>query len=232
MVVLNTELVYVRFMATDSSPSGTESNGARERRRYDSPLRSARALETRATLIATATDLFTSAGWSATGMREIAREAGVAVETLYKHFPSKRKLLDAVVDQAAAGDAAPIPVAERPAFLAMGQGTRAERVAAAVAVASAINERTGRFAKLIREAAATDPELAEVLRETRERQRADVASGVALILGRAPTRIERDGAWAVVSPEVHLLLTESSGWSPAEYERWMAAALAACLPDD
>lgn len=200
------------------------------RRRYESPLRSKRAEETKATLIRTATDLFTTNGWTNTGMRDIAREAGVAVETLYKHFPSKRRLLDAVVDQAAAGDADPIPVAGRPEFLAMGTGPRADRIAAAASLVAAVNGRTGRFARLIREAASSDPEIAEVLRETRDRQRADVEAGLGLVLGRPPTATERDGVWAIVSPEVHLLLTEESGWAPEDYEHWVSATLASVLP--
>ncbi len=217
-------------MATDHTTSRDGARATKARRPYASPLRSKRAEETRASLIRAATGLFTTTGWTNTGMREIAQEAGVAVETLYKHFASKRKLLDAVIDQAAAGDAAPVSVAGRPAFLAMGKGPRAERIAAAAALAAAINERTGRFAKLIREAASTDPELAEVLRDTRARQRSDVATGLELILGRPPTRHDRDGAWAIVSPEIFLLLTEESEWPLDEYERWIAATLDRVLP--
>jgi AcrR family transcriptional regulator len=217
-------------MAADRTTSRTGARATSTRRPYESPLRSKRAKETRAALIRAATELFTANGWTNTGMRDVAREAGVAVETLYKHFSSKRKLLDAVVDQAAAGDADPIPVAGRPEFLAMGEGRRAGRIAAAAAVAAAINDRTGRFAKLIREAAAAEPEIAEVLRETRERQRSDVATGLELVLGRKPTVHERDGAWAIVSPELYLLLTEDSGWSLDEYERWLSATLDLLLP--
>ncbi|MEZ5320600.1 MAG: helix-turn-helix domain-containing protein [Microthrixaceae bacterium] len=202
----------------------------RDRRTYDSPLRARRARETRATLIRTATELFTTSGWTATGMREIARESGVAVETLYKHFPSKRKLLDAVIDEAAAGDAAPIPVAGRPEFLSMGRGSRADRIAAAAAVVTAIHSRTGRLARLMREAAAADAEIAEVLAEIRERQRTDVATGLELVLGRPPTPVERDGAWAIVSPELYLLLTEVSSWPVDDYERWLSVTLDALLP--
>ncbi|MGE0000418.1 MAG: helix-turn-helix domain-containing protein, partial [Ilumatobacteraceae bacterium] len=68
-----------------------------DRRRYDSPLRAKRALETRAGLLDAATALFVSQGWARTGMRDVAQLAGVAVETVYSHFPSKRALLDAVV---------------------------------------------------------------------------------------------------------------------------------------
>lgn len=212
-------------MGVDSAGSGTTA-----RRRYESPLRAKQAADTRAALVHAATELFTTNGWTGTGMREIARHAGVAVETLYKHFSSKRQLLGAVVDEAVVGDADPIPVAGRPGFLAMGEGERADRIAAAAAVVADINGRTGPFAKLIRQAAATDPEVAEVLRETRERQRADVGTAVGLVLGRAPTPHERDGVWAIVSPELHLLLTEESGWSQHEYERWMAATLDRVLP--
>ena len=200
------------------------------RRRYDSPLRAKRAAETKAALIRAATELFTARGWVNTGMRDVAREAGVAVETLYSHYSSKRKLFDAVVDQAVVGDDAAVAVAERPEFLAMGRGRRTDRVAAAAALVAGIHGRTGPFAKLIREAATTDAEVAEVLRATRGRQRQDVAAGLALVLGRAPTPDENDGVWAIVSPEIYLLLVQESGWSLKRYERWLAETLARVLP--
>ena len=122
------------------------------------------------------------------------------------------------------------PVAERPEFLAMGRGRRADRIAAAASLVAAIHERTAPFAKLIREAATTDEEIAEVLRATRERQRKDVEAGLELILGRPPTDDERDGAWAILSPEIYLLLVQESGWSLDQYERWMSETLARILP--
>lgn len=206
------------------------SDGAPPRRRYASPLRAKQAEETRANLLRAATELFTSKGWANTGMRDVARDAGVAVETLYSHYSSKRVLLDAVVDHAVVGDDLPIAVAERPEFLAIGRGRRADRIAAAAALVAAIHERTGPFAKLIREAATTDEEFAELLRATRERQRADVEAGLELILRRRPTDHERDGAWAIASPEVHLLLVEGSGWSVDQYRSWLSETLERVLP--
>lgn len=208
-------------------PSGTDS--ATPRRRYRSPLRAQRAEDTRSALIGAATELFLARGWAGTGMRDVAREAGVAVETLYSHYPSKRKLFDAVVDRSVVGDDQPQAVAQRPEFQAMGRGRRADRIAAAAAVLAAIHERTAPFAKLIRQAAA-DAEVTEVLRATRERQRADVRAGLALILGRPPTDDELDGTWAITSPEVWLLLVEESGWSPDRYRRWTAETLGRTVP--
>jgi AcrR family transcriptional regulator len=187
-------------------------------------------VETKEKLLEAATDLFTTEGWAKTRMRDVARRAGVAVETLYSHYSSKRKLLEAVIDHTLVGDDEPIPVAQRPEFVAMGRGRRADRIAAAASVIAMINGRAGPFARLIRDAAATDGEIAEVLRLTRGRQRQDVAAGVGLVLGRPPTDEERDGVWAITSPEVHLLLVQEAGWSPSQYEAWMAETLARVLP--
>jgi AcrR family transcriptional regulator len=212
------------------SRKSTKSTTGTTRRRYDSPLRAKQAEETKATILDAATKLFTTAGWAGTGMRDVAREAGVAVETLYSHYSSKRTLLDAVVDLAAAGDTAPIPVAERPEFHELGRGSRPDRIAAAASLVAAINERTGPFAKLMREAAVTDKEIAEALRAVRARQRQDVGAGLELILGRPATDGERDGVWAIVSPEVYLLLVEESQWSVDQYERWLCDMLVRVLP--
>jgi AcrR family transcriptional regulator len=200
------------------------------RRRYRSPLRDRRAAETRDALMAAAHRLFVSNGWVATGMRDIAAEAGVATETVYAYFSSKRALLQAVVDVAVVGDDRPVAVAERPEFAAMGRGRRRERVAAAGRLLAGIYGRTAAFAKVIREAAASDDEVADVLRATRERQRSDVAAAIELISGREATAEERDGMWALTSPEVYLLLVEESGWTPDQYEAWMVETLERVVP--
>ncbi len=200
------------------------------RRSYRSPRRELQAKGTRDALIAAATGLFTTRGWAATGMRDIAQEAGVATETIYKHFASKADLFRQAMDIAVVGDDAPVPVAERPAFTAMGTGTRAERIAAAVRVAVDIQLRTVGFAKVVREAAPTDETIAEALGAARERQRADVATGAALVFGRQPTDAERDGLWTLFSPEVYLLLVEESGWSVEQYEEWLIDLVDALVP--
>ena len=195
------------------------------RRQYRSPLRAQRAEETRTALIAAATRSFTEKGWVGTGMRDVAADAGVSTETLYSHFSSKRRLLDAVIDIAVVGDDRPLAVAERPEFAAMAQGSRTERISAAAQLIAVIHGRTAAFAKVIREAASSDAQIAEVLRATRERQRRDVGAGIELILEREQTAAERDGIWAVASPELYLLLVEESDWTPEQYEAWMAETL-------
>ena len=163
-------------------------------------------------------------------MRDVAATAGVALETVYSHFSSKRGLLRAVADAAVVGDDASEPLAARAEFLAMGVGRRPRRVRAAAELLTAVHARTAAIAKLLRQAAAADGEIAEMLHSTRERQRTDVARALELIVGRAPTRFERDGVWAITSPEVYLLLVEESGWTLQQYEAWVADALERVVP--
>jgi AcrR family transcriptional regulator len=205
-------------------------HGEPSRRPYRSPLRAQRAAETRQALLDAAHRLFVANGWHTTGMRDVAAAAGVATETVYAHFSSKRSLLEAVLDTAVVGDDIELAVAERPGFAAIGRGRRAERCAAAAKVAAGAHRRSAGLARVLREAAATDDDISGVLRDARERLRHDVTAAAALIAGHAIPDTERDGVWALASPEVYLLLVEQSGWSDERYEAWLADTLARLIP--
>jgi AcrR family transcriptional regulator len=202
------------------------------RRRYHSPLREQRAQQTRDAVLAAATRLFTTRGWAATGMRDIAREAGTATETLYSYFPSKVALLRTVIDIAVVGDEAAVPLAGRPEFTALAQGTWVERTAAAARLVTDIQLRTAGLGKVLREGAHGDETIAEMLAATRDRQRLDVEAALRLVLGREATAREVDGIWALVSIEVYLLLVEVRGLSTDEYESWLAETFASVLPHE
>lgn len=221
-MVVHADGVATRARTADQTPP--------TRRAYRSPRRTQQAQATRAAVIAAATRLFTTRGWAATGVRDIARAAGVATETIYTHFASKSDLLQQAIDVAVVGDDAPVPVADRPEFAALGRGSRADRLAAAARLVTTINQRTSGFAKVLREAAPTDETIAASLRATRERQRRDVEAGTALTIGRPPTAAERDAIWALTSAEVYLLLVEESGWRAEQYQAWLATTLDAVVP--
>jgi AcrR family transcriptional regulator len=204
---------------------------ASARRRYRSPLREQQAGQTRAAVIGVATELFGEKGWAATGMRDVARAAGVSVETVYANFRSKTDLLTACIDLAVVADAQPVPLAERPAFAALGRGTRAQRIRAGARLLTDVHQRTAGLFLALREAAASEPELARWRREAESRRRVDVEQGAFLIAGRAVAREECDGLWAVMAGEVYELLTDVRGWKRPQYERWLAGMIDRLLPE-
>ena len=44
-----------------------------------------------------------------------------------------------------------------------------------------------------------------------------------MVAGREVTATQADGLWALLSQEVYELLVGSAGWSPAQYQAWVAA---------
>src|SRR6476659_6509325 len=82
-------------------------------RQYDSSRRQARAQESRAAVLRAALDRFLEQGYSSTTIAQIAGDADVSVETVYKTFGNKAGLLKAVFDVAVAGDDEPVAMADR-----------------------------------------------------------------------------------------------------------------------
>ncbi|HET6970473.1 MAG TPA: helix-turn-helix domain-containing protein [Phenylobacterium sp.] len=62
---------------------------------YDSPLRREQAEQTRARIVGAAQELV-AGGVAAVTMQEVAKAAGVALRTVFRHFPTRDDLLDAV----------------------------------------------------------------------------------------------------------------------------------------
>ena len=116
------------------------------------------------------------------------------------------------------------PPAARPCF----HLCRRARVAARLA--TGINQRTAGVVLALREAAASDTELAGQLRERERRRRINVEQGAALVAGRALTPEVVDGLWAVLAVEVYQLLTGLRGWTPQQYETWLADVIDRLLP--
>jgi AcrR family transcriptional regulator len=180
-------------------------------------------------VLAAATTLFDTRGWSATGKRDVAREAGVSIETVYSNFRSKTELLMAAIDVGVVGDAAPVPLAQRPEFAHLTAGDFSERVAAAARLITDINRRIAGLRRALGEAAASEPELALKLAEGENRRRVNIRQGAEMITGRSVGDDERDGVWAITGVDVFHLLTGIAGWSVPRYEKWVADMLSTLL---
>jgi AcrR family transcriptional regulator len=164
-------------------------------------------------------------------MRDVAREAGVAVETVYANFRSKTELLMAAIDVSVVGDADPVPLSQRPEFTRLSSGSFAVRVASAARLLTGINQRVSGLHRALREAAASEPDLGQKLREIEQRRLTNVQAGAELMTGHRLADDRRDGLWAIVGSDVFDLLTGIAGWSPQRYEAWLTETLAVLLAD-
>ena len=194
------------------------------KRAYDSPRRRASAADTRRAVIEAATALFTERGW-ATSVRDIAREAGVAVETVYSVVGSKRELLKVAMDIAIVGDDLPVALAERPEFAALAAGDRRTRLARAAAMIAEQYARVAALHRTLDHGAETEPELAELKRQAHEQQLTTFAEGLTLALGKRPEPALVEGLQAIAGPGVYLHLVGMAGWTQEQYQQWLGQTL-------
>ena len=200
------------------------SSPASAKRSYESPRRRASAADTRLAVIAAATKLFTERGW-ATSVRDVAREAGVAVETVYSVVGSKRELLKVAMDVAIVGDDEPVALAERHEFAALAEGDRATRLSSAAAMMADQYSRVAALHHALDQGAETDAELAGLKRHAHEQQLTTFAEGLTLALGQRPEAELVDGLQAVSSPAVYLHLIRMAGWTQEQYQQWLGQTL-------
>jgi AcrR family transcriptional regulator len=138
------------------------------KRTYDSSLRKQQASQTRMRILDAAQKRFAERGYAASTIESIASAAGVAVDTVYATFGSKREVLKSLLDVRVGGDDAPIDLLDRPGP----QAVRAERdqrrqLAVFASDVSEIIERVRPVDDIIRGAAAVDAEVAALRRGCR-----------------------------------------------------------------
>ncbi len=203
------------------------------KRRYSSTLRARQAADTRAAVLTAATALVTEAGWSGATMAAIAKRAGVAVETVYSGFGSKKQVLRAVVDFGIVGDTEPIPLAEREVFSTLATGDREARLTAGIAMLAGIQERIARLWRTILEASASDAEIDAWRQEWDEGRRVDTRRSLELIFERVlDDDVVLDLLWGLFSHEVYALLVFDRGLDRAQYVERLRTAVVALVGDD
>lgn len=196
-------------------------------RTYESPLRSAQAAETRARILAASAQLFADKGYAGTSLAEIAKEAGVSLETVKLNGP-KRALLIAAFDQSFAGAEGTGPVHERPVGQQLLEIPDDDMLLRAfVEFASQANARASVLWLTFQTAAMSDPEILQALDVVQRQRRSDFDAAIAAFGGRGmlrSTRSPSDLAAALsflVSPSSYLELVAGSGWSFEQYTEWL-----------
>jgi AcrR family transcriptional regulator len=199
-----------------------DSEGAR--RRYESPVRAARAQHTRAHVVATAGRLFADRGYAGTSMRQIAAEAGVSLETVTQTGRKPQLLLAAFRDGFAGDpDAVNLDALVGPAGL--------DDLPAALSRLASGVRRSLPIWRAFTTAAAADPAVAAVRAELAVARRAEIAErlvAAGLAGGGAIGRLA-DAIGLIMSHEAYDHLTAVCGWAHEEYVAWAVVAVPAQL---
>ena len=186
--------------------------------------RQRQALQTRRLIVDAARRLFLERGYGLTTMEAIAAEAGVAVRTVYAIFQNKRAFLreirSALLDQARTRE-----IHEE----ARNQRDPQRRLEMIAHQSRLQWEFGGTMIAIHEGAAAVDLEAAAELREVLGGRRRIMTRFVAEMKDALRPDVDAGRAAAILlalaQPEVYRELVEVAGWSPDQYEAWLAETL-------
>jgi AcrR family transcriptional regulator len=197
------------------------------KRQYHSTRRQEQARETRQRIIQAAHDLFLSQGFGRTTIADVARAAGVAVETVYAAFRNKHTLLRQVWYVSFRGDEDDIPLWDRPEIRAViAEPDLARRFEAQAVVLTAVFRRITPLLLMLQGAVASQPAAAAMLAEFDERRldaAAKYARAAAATGQLAVSEDEcQDVLWATLDGGQWHRLVAERGWSDERFAAWLA----------
>ncbi|HEX5813548.1 MAG TPA: TetR/AcrR family transcriptional regulator, partial [Pseudonocardia sp.] len=162
---------------------------------------------------------------------EVARRAGVNVDTLYAAVGRKPTLLREVVETAISGVDHAVPADERDYVRAIRAAfTAGEKIDIYASALARIAPRTGPVFLALRDAAARDPDCAALHAEITERRAANMRLFAAELRATGELRPDlTDGevgdiVWAMNSADYYALLVDHRGWTPERYGGHLADA--------
>jgi AcrR family transcriptional regulator len=194
--------------------------------------REQRALRTRDRIVRAATRLFLDRGYIATTVQAIAREAGVAAATVYQAFGTKQAILAAGLDISIAGDVEPVAVLERDwAGAARAEPDRERRLRFVIQNTTEIAARTAPIKEVMRDAAAIEPSIRDLIHQDNERRYRTQQALVEVIVGdgagysgsHVPSAV--DTFFTLVNSDTYRLLVGHLGWTIEEWREWLLRIL-------
>jgi AcrR family transcriptional regulator len=203
----------------------------RDTRSYHSPRRAEQAAQTRRAVLAAARELFASNGYAATTVAEIAREARVAVDTVYTTVGRKPALLREVLESAISGSDAAVPPLQREYVARARAATSArDKFTAYVAGLVEIQSRLAPVFLALRDAAGSDAESAALWKEIADRRATNMRLFAADLRGTGEMRADltdddvADIVWSMNGTEYWVLLVGDRGWSPERFAAYLIDA--------
>jgi AcrR family transcriptional regulator len=200
-------------------------------RRYHSPRRAEQAAATRHAVLDAARELIVSKGYAATTVGEVARRAGVAVDTVYATVGRKPALLRALVEAALSGADEAVPGEQRDYVRRSRAATTARAKFAAYAEGMvSLQPRLAPVFRALRDAAVFDAGCAALWAEIAERRAANMRRFAADLRTTGELREDlsdtqvADVIWSMNAAEYYTLLVGDRGWSPRQYGDWLVDA--------
>jgi TetR/AcrR family transcriptional regulator, regulator of autoinduction and epiphytic fitness len=206
------------------------------KRRYESAHRQEQARQTRRTILDAAAALFVDPGYAATPLTAVAERSGVAVQTVYKIFGSKRALLSALVDVTVAGDDEPVALPDR-------------RFVADIQALSGVRAKLDRYARhlvqtharqaqvmlAVAAAATADPDAASIWRKNQDDRRKGMTMFATELVATGEVRPDHtvetvaDVLWLAMDVHNYDWLVRRRHWSPERFERWYVDTVTGAL---
>lgn len=199
-------------------------------RRYDSGRRKQAAAATRAAVLRSALSLFARRGIDAVTIAEVAKAADVSVPTIYAVFQSKAGILRALLRSAMFG-----PRYQAAQARLAGEPDAARLIALTAGVARSIYEGESEELALLQRASAFSPALRKMESELEDMRFEMQEERVSLLFAQSKARKgltferARHLLWMYTGRDLYRMLVHERGWTPQEYEAWLADALVSAL---
>jgi len=213
---------------------GAPEDGVKRKRRYDSTHRREQARQTQERILRAAERNFRTNGYTATSVSSIATEAAVSVDTIYKTFGGKPGLIRAIFYGALEGEDT-VPAQQRSDELQERERDPRKIIAGWGRFTMELAPRGVPILRLIRDAAASDPQLTSLLDEIDAGRHRRMTTNARRLHNAGHLRAgvsvgaAADILWTYSSAELYELLVIRRGMSLQRYGRFITEAMIAAL---
>lgn len=186
--------------------------------------RQRQALATRQLIVDAACELFLTQGYIATTIEAISAKAGVAVSTVYAVFRNKRGILQAIRENWHQESG------QRDIYRqAMEHPDPKRRLELAAYATRRQWETSGAMMAIYQAAAAADPDAAAELSTALQGRRTFLTRFISAMTEQLRSDLSPARAvtllYTLTQPTIYQDLVKGEGWSPEEYEAWLAQTL-------
>jgi AcrR family transcriptional regulator len=205
-----------------------------KRRRYDASRRRVEAARSHARVLEVAERLLLSNGYAATSVAAVATAAGVSAELIYKAFGGKAGLVREIQRRGLLG-AGPVAAPERSDAVSATDIDARSLLREWTRLSTEVAPRVAPIMLLVRSAAETDADLADLLEQMAAQRLDRMALNAERLTAHAGVRRDltieqiRDVMWTYTSPDLYDLLVGQRGWTVDQYRDFLFHGLSGQL---